>query len=198
MSLLIESIRLENGRFHNLRYHEQRMNRALLALFKNASGIDLPALLKTTILPDRGCYKCRVVYDDRSADLAFIPYVRNPVEKLRALADDSIIYPHKFRDRSGLDRLYAMRRECDDILIIRNGQVTDASYANIVFRRNECWFTPRTPLLAGTMREYLIDTGKIQAITIRKEDVYTFETFKLINAMIGFDGPENDVANIVF
>jgi 4-amino-4-deoxychorismate lyase len=45
---------------------------------------------------------------------------------------------------------------CDDIIIVRNGFVTDASYANLIFRKGDEWFTPATFLLAGTMRAFLL------------------------------------------
>nr|PZN51593.1 MAG: hypothetical protein DIU61_13050 [Bacteroidota bacterium] len=135
---------------------------------------------------------------DVTARVELIPYTPRGVQTLLAVRDDSIEYPHKYRDRSAIDRWFGLRGTCDDILIVKNGEITDTSIANIAFRRNGQWYTPANPLLPGTQRQFLIDIGKIKPIAIRKEDVPSFESFRLINAMVGFEGPEQAVTNIVW
>ena len=76
--------------------------------------------------------------------------------------------------------------------------VTDSSNANIVFRKDKQWFTPWSALLKGTMRSNLLERDVIREEEIRIEDIPSFESFKLINAMFEFDAPEMDVSNIVF
>ena len=67
--------------------------------------------------------------------------------------NDDICYPYKYTDRDNINRLIELRGDCDDILIIKNGMVTDSSYANVVFRDlNGNWVTPSTFLLPGTIR----------------------------------------------
>ena len=83
------------------------------------------------------------------------------------------------------------------MLLVRNGMITDTSYSNIVFRREGEWITPSFCLLKGTMRQYLLDNGKIREEQIAVKDLPRFEKFKLINAMIGWDGEEVNVSNIV-
>jgi len=109
-----------------------------------------------------------------------------------------ISYEFKFQNRKTIDRLFEKREDCDDILIVKGGKVTDSSFANIVFRNGKDWVTPWSPLLKGTMRQKLIETNKIQPEKILEEDIKSFQTFKLINAMMEFDGPEIEVSNIVF
>jgi len=91
-----------------------------------------------------------------------------------------------------------LRQASDDILIVKRGLVTDSSYANIVFRRGKHWYTPWSALLKGTQRTKLLERDVIHEEEIRVEDIETFETFKLINAMLEFESPEIDVSNIVF
>jgi 4-amino-4-deoxychorismate lyase len=67
-----------------------------------------------------------------------------------------------------------------------------------VFRKNNHWVTPWSALLKGTQRQKLLDQNIIQEDDIRLEDIRTFQSFKLINAMFEFDGDEIDVSNIVF
>jgi len=55
-------------------------------------------------------------------------------------------------------------------------------------------FTPSTPLVAGTMRQSLLDTGLITEKLIRVENLAEFDEFLLINAMMDLD--ESPIYNI--
>jgi 4-amino-4-deoxychorismate lyase len=197
MSLLLESIRLEDGQFYNLFYHEQRMLRSLHTLCGSTDDFNLEEFLKSVEAPEKGLYKCRIVYDDIMKEVEFIPYTPKPINSLRIVEHDRISYEFKYHDRKTIDRLYELRKNCDDILIVKRGLVTDSSYSNIIFKKGEEWFTPWSALLAGTMRQKLIQENKLVPEEIRPADIRSFDTFKLINAMLQFDGPEIDVKNIV-
>ena len=88
--------------------------------------------------------------------IEFEPYVRPAVRSLKVVLSDSISYGYKSADRSALDHLFQLRGECDDILIVKKGCVTDSYYANVAFWDGKHWFTPDTPLLPGTMRASLL------------------------------------------
>lgn len=197
MSLLLESIKLVDGEFRNLFYHERRMNRALKFLCGVQEHFYLEEFLQQLDPPKQGLYKCRMVYDDVSRDVEFIPYEYKAINSLRVVEHDRVSYEFKYADRKVLNRLFELRKDSDDILIVKRGLVTDSSYANIVFRRGKHWYTPWSALLKGTMRAQLLEKDLIIEEEIRVEDIKTFETFKLINAMWEFDGPEIAVANIV-
>ncbi|MEP6734813.1 MAG: aminotransferase class IV [Chryseolinea sp.] len=198
MSLLLESIKLLNGEFMNVSYHEQRMNRSLKDLCGFIGHFDLDEFLNKVEGPKDGLYKCRLVYDEDSKDIEFLKYTPRSVGSLLVVEHDRIIYNYKYTDRTLIDRLFDRRGSNDDILIVRQGIVTDTSYANIAFRKGKRWYTPWSPLLKGTMRAYLLERNIIQEEEIRLEDVETFETFRLMNAMIGFESDESPVANIIF
>ena len=197
MSLLLESIKLENGEFHNLFYHEQRMNRSLRLLCGEQDHFDLEKFLGKVEQPKEGLYKCRIVYDDYSKEVEFLPYSFKDIKTLRIIEHDRISYEFKYADRKTLNRLFDLRKNCDDILIVKRGFVTDSSYSNIVFKKDKHWYTPWSALLKGTMRSYLLERNLIREEEIRVEDLETFQYFKLINAMMGFDAPEIEVSNIV-
>jgi 4-amino-4-deoxychorismate lyase len=196
MSLLLESIRLCDGNFENLFYHERRMNRGLKFLCGVQEHFDLEEFLSKIERPTTGLFKCRLVYDESSRDLEFIPYRSKRIDTLRVVEHDRISYEFKYADRKLIDRLYGLKKDCDDILIVKRGLVTDSSFSNIVFRRGQRWFTPWSALLKGTMRSSLLERNLIQEEEIRVEDIKTFDSFKLINAMLRFDGPELDVSKI--
>jgi 4-amino-4-deoxychorismate lyase len=110
---------------------------------------------------------------------------------------DRISYELKYKDRTKLDKLFSQREDCDDILIVKKGNITDSSAANVIFRKGKTWYTPWSALLKGTMRQNLIDHNKIQTEEIQLADIKSFESCKLINAMLEFDAPEIDVSRIV-
>lgn len=196
MSLLIETIKVVDGKYYNLFYHEQRMIRSLEKLCGVEEDVVLDEFLQALDTPQRGVFKCRLVYDDQTKEVEFVPYTIRPVKTLK-LVESGINYEFKYTDRKQIDKLFEQRDGCDDILIIKKGEVTDASYANIVFKRDDEWITPWSPLLKGTMRQKLIEENKIIPEKILLTDISSFKSFKLINAMLGFDAPEIDVSNIV-
>lgn len=198
MSRLIESIKLRDGKFFNLRYHESRMSHALSAIFRRSPDLRLEEYLLGHEYPGNGLYKCRIVYDDVSRDVSFDPYEPRAIRTVKAVEDDSISYSYKFEDRGAINRLFSNRDGCDDILIIQRGKVTDCSYSNIVFRKGREWFTPDTPLLPGTMRQRLIDENKIRPREILATDIRSFDGFRIINAMLEFESAEIEVSKIVF
>lgn len=198
MSLLIESIKLLDGKFHNLFYHEQRMRSSLEDLCGIEDSINLEEFLINFKIPKVGLYKCRIVYNEIEKEVEFIPYVPKPINTLKVVEGNGIDYEYKYKDREEIDKLFALRETFDDVLIIKDELVTDSSFSNIVFKRDGEWFTPRSALLRGTMRNSLLETQIIKEEEIRKEDISSFESFKLINAMLGFEGPEINISNIIF
>ena len=83
--------------------------------------------------------------------------------------------------------MFAQRENCDDIIIVKNGLVTDSFAANLLFFNGKDWVTPTTPLLKGTKRQLLLDRGIIIEKEIMEEDVFGFQKVGLINAMIDFE-----------
>ena len=198
MSLLIESIKLLDGEFYNLAYHEARMQHSLSSLFGRNDKPGLKSLLLETEYPRTGLYKCRILYNDQSRNVSFYPYEPRRLNTIRVVHDDAITYTYKYEDRRAIDRLFAMRDGCDDVLIVRRGKVTDCSYSNVVFRKGLEWFTPEVPLLKGTMRQKLVDENKIRPREILPGDIRSFDGLKVINAMLEFDSVEIEVSDIVF
>ena len=83
--------------------------------------------------------------------------------------------------------MFAQRGKCDDIIIIKNGLVTDAFAANLLFFDGKNWVTPTTPLLKGTQRQFLLDQEIIFETKIREEDICSYQKVGLINAMVSFE-----------
>lgn len=199
MFRLIESIRLEDGEWFNLHYHQQRMDESVFLLTGVQNKIQLISLLQKQNLPVTGKFKCRIVYSEVGGiEMSLTPYETRTINSIRIIHDNTIDYAFKFEDRTPLNNLFAQRNTCDDILIIKNGLVTDASYSNVVFFDGTRWLTPAQPLLKGTMRQYLLDSGAIVEEAIRADQIPLFKKVRLINALLGFNGPELSVSQIVF
>lgn len=198
MYRLLESVRLENGEFHHLPYHQLRMDSTVQKLTGSQNQVILETLIKNLVFPQHGIYKYRVVYTTNSEwQQELIPYKPIPINSLKVVYDNAINYDCKYADRSKLNKLFHKRSRADDILIIKNGFVTDASYSNVVFYDGVRWVTPSTPLLPGVMRTVLLEAGEISLAEIRVNKLNRFKKIKLINALLGFNGPEFPVSHIL-
>ncbi len=186
MSRFIESIQIANGNIENLSLHQERVNRVFQE-HPMSSGIKLEDHIKTDVLHKQIVYKCRVLYDLKKVlDIQYIPYERRPIASLGIVRDNSIDYSHKYANREHINRLLS-NSKADDIIMIKNGCVTDASYANLVFYDGKNWYTSNTPLLRGVQREKLIRNKTIMERVIKEEDIRDFISIRLINAMIPWE-----------
>src|SRR5690606_8928982 len=98
MSLLIESIRCQDGGFHNLMYHQRRVDHAFRSLCRRQQQ-DLTRLLESVVHPAKGWWKCRVQYGGTSARSELTPYTPRRIETLLAVHVGAISYTRKLRDR---------------------------------------------------------------------------------------------------
>jgi len=183
MSRLVESIRISGGRFWNLDLHEARANHSLKTVFGISRPLDLSTALHGIIPAGRGTYKCRVLYRDTVEEITVTPYRVRPIQTAMTVVSNDIEYTHKYEDRPGLDRLYAMRGVCDEIIVIKNGLVTDAFYYNLLFEKDGHLFTPATPLLKGVQRELLLIKGKVTLRDIRMEEISDYDKIHFVNAL---------------
>jgi len=108
------------------------------------------------------------------------------VQSVKIVHAPSIEYLHKYQDRKALDALYQKKGNCDDIIIVKNGKITDSYYSNLAFLKNGMWYTPAHSLLDGTMRTLLLEKKKIKAKQILLEEIRTYESISFFNAMIPF------------
>lgn len=196
MCQLIESIKLLDGTFHNLEYHQRRMESSLKELFGSYPVVNLEDRLQDW--PMTGLFKCRIRYDIDFFEVGYVTYQMTSIRSLKIVEDNTVEYEYKYANRSDIERLFNKREACDDIIIVKDGLVTDSSYTNLLFRKDNCWYTPQKPLLKGTKREELLDKGLINEKEIPLQDVTRYESIKLINAMRGFEQEGIDVSNIVF
>ncbi len=187
MSLLVESIKVKSGVLYNIQLHNARFNKTRKDLFGINKPVDLRDFVEVPQTDNEIIYKLRILYGPEIEKIEFIPYHIRKVETLKLVHSDDIEYQYKFADRTNLDKLLELKDNCDDILIIKNGFVTDTSYSNIAFYDNSQWLVPETYLLNGTKRQFLLNNKIVKQISIKIEDLKNFSYARLINAMLDFD-----------
>jgi 4-amino-4-deoxychorismate lyase len=187
MCRLLESIQLNHGILHNISLHNERFNLSRKAIFGIDETLQLENLIQLPENISNGKYKCRIVYGRQIEQIEFTPYQIRSIASLKIIHEDSIHYPFKFENRENINQLYLMKEQCDDILIVRNGLITDTSYCNIVFFDGKNFITPTTPLLNGTKRKQLLLEGKITEDEIKRKDIHLFKKVFLINAMLDIE-----------
>jgi 4-amino-4-deoxychorismate lyase len=196
MCQLFETIKVIEGEPQNLSLHDERMNRSRYMLFGMSDHLKLSDFISVPDHVKSGIIRCRVTYGKSFSSAEFSLYSPAKVMRLKLVEAGSLVYNLKYLDRTPLTSLID-KSAADDILIIQNGCITDASYANIVFTDGYRWVTPDTPLLCGTMRELLLRNGVIKEERITVDDLPRFNHFRLINAMLGFESLLLPVSNIL-
>ena len=181
---LVESIKAENGQFFLLDYHQDRLERTFHAVYKSSCPWQLVAILPQA--PSQGLFKVRFLYNATYFSIEVQPYVPKIIKTLKLIEIGDYTYPHKWTDRSTINAAFAQRGNCDDVLMTKNGFLTDASYANIVLFDGTNWVTPEKPLFEGVQRSYLLDHKKIKTATIAATALSDYQGFQLINAMNSF------------
>jgi 4-amino-4-deoxychorismate lyase len=193
---LFETIKIIGGEPQNLQLHDDRMNRSRRNLFGKHDLLKLADYITVPEDSRERTTKCRVIYSASVNSITFSPYIPGNITTLKIVDGGSMVYNYKYLDRTWITSLID-KSAADDILIVKKGNITDSSYANIVFTDGQHWFTPDTPLLYGTMREFLLRSGVIKEHRITINDIPHFTHFRLINAMLGFEAPLLPTANII-
>jgi 4-amino-4-deoxychorismate lyase len=172
------------------------MNRCSDLFFPEANRPDLQSALNDSHPPQTGLYKCRVTYDSKIRKIEYLPYRKREIHSLQIVEVQIKSLPYKQEDRSDLDRAFAMRGSFDEVLLVKNGLLTDTSICNIALFDGSEWVTPAKPLIYGVNRANLIEEGKIVEKDILLNDLENFSHIRLFNALIEFGDIELDIGNI--
>jgi len=176
---LFETIKIEDGQIFNLDWHNRRFNKSQKEFFSNPSTTELEAFITP---PKTGLFRCKIIYNTQVQSVEYFPYQAKTFQSFKIIPSQ-LEYDYKYSDRSEFQHLL---KDYDEIIIERDGLLTDTTIANIAFLDGEQWLTPRTPLLEGTTRARLLDEGFLKLENIKKENIKKYSHFALMNAMIGF------------
>lgn len=202
----IETICIIKAEVMNLSRHIERMRRTASHFGFNAPALpNLTSLLAKEILESRSAVdkgntlqhtypsettcskiKCRIKYHKTIEEITFAEYHPKKINSLK-IVEASFDYSFKYADRSSLNALSSLKGNCDELLITRNGIITDTSYSNIVFSQGNQYFTPQHPLLNGTKRQKLLQEGVIFEKNIHRDTLHQYDRVYLINAMLDIE-----------
>ncbi|MEI6174509.1 MAG: aminotransferase class IV [Bacteroidota bacterium] len=183
MSRFFETVCIKNGIPQYLEWHERRMNLARREFFGEVRPILLEEAISLSGAMLTGVFRCNIHYDEEVKQVSYKKYEKRVIRSLKLVYDPDIDYHLKFTDRSVLESLFKLRGPFDEVVIVKNGFITDTTVSNLIFLSGNTWFTPATPLLEGTCRNRLLYEGRITARNIRVKDLNLFTDCKLINAM---------------
>lgn len=187
--MFLESICILHGEIQNRQGHEERMQRTAVHFGFNTPPLpDLKKLLPDELRDTK--VKCRIIYHEVIEEISFERYIPRKITSLK-LIEAPVDYSFKLADRSCLNDLSAQKGNCDEILITRNGFITDTSYSNVILSCGREYFTPESPLLNGTKRQKLLREGIITERAIHRDSLHEYDRIYLINAMLDM---ENDIS----
>ncbi|MCD9854364.1 aminotransferase class IV [Epilithonimonas sp. JDS] len=186
MSRFIESIKVEDQKIFLTELHQKRMNDTF-SNFGKECKIDIKSLFLNLEHDEDGLYKFRIEYDlENNFKTQILPHAISEHDDFELVTDNEIDYSFKSADRIQFQKLKE-KRGAEEIIIIKENQITDTSYSNLLFLKDKIWFTPKTYLLNGVMRQSLLASKKIKQTEITIENIKEFSHFQLINAMNDFD-----------
>jgi 4-amino-4-deoxychorismate lyase len=185
MCQFIETIKVQNKELQNIEFHNLRFNKTQNDFFGSKEFLDLKQLIHVPLNLQNITYKCRVVYSTNIQKVEFLPYKIKPVSSLTIVTDNRIEYAYKFLDRTCFEKLL-INIKTEDILIVKDGLISDTSFSNIAFYDGFKWLTPAKPLLHGTKLSLLLCNNQLHSEELKLKDLKKFKKAKLINAMLDF------------
>lgn len=190
MSLLFETIKVVNGTPLHLPWHEERMNRARKEVWQSEVPLTLGQIISVPGEFSKGLARCNVYYGPEIKSVKFSKYEKRNIRSLKMILCPEMDYHLKYTDRSLLESIFALRGTSDEVMMVINGLITDASVANLIFFDGKNWVTPANPLLKGVCRNRLLSEGRLIEQDLSTQDLRKFIGCKLINAMRDPDGEE--------
>ncbi len=119
----------------------------------------------------------------RSTRTVRVAIAREPVSRR------DLFLHHKTSRRQVYERALAGCPKCDDVILVNEeGEVTEATTANVVVRDQDGYWTPPVEcgLLAGTFRGHLLERGAIREKRLRLADLQAAREIWLINSVRGW------------
>ncbi|MEH8093420.1 aminotransferase class IV family protein [Gallibacterium anatis] len=186
---LFETLCIENGQVQNLALHQQRYENSLREFYAGQPYkiFSLAKILQknTTLWANlqSPIIRCRINYNATQYHLQCFPYQRKTYQRFQPVICDDIDYHLKYSDRAIFNELLKQKGDCDEIIIVKQGKITDCTIGNLILRQGSQWFTPDSPLLIGTQRSKLLQERKIIEREILLSDLPLYQEIRLINAL---------------
>ena len=191
---LIETLRLEGGRYHLLDRHLARLT-ASATYFVFACDIDAVGRRLADLATGlgTGTFRVRLLLDvDGQIDVTAEPFVTTDTEftftiSRRPVDRRSPFTYHKTTRRGFLDQ-ERTRGGCGEVIFLNDlGQITEGSFTNIFVERGGRLLTPplECGLLAGTLRQELLESGRAVEAPLEPADLESADAVFLGNSVRG-------------
>lgn len=185
----IESILLIDHKMPLLHWHQQRFERTQLAHYGRIIYPSIEDIIsKKTYSTELGMkYKCRIVYTQNTLHVDIQPYSKKQIDSLSLLSNDTIDYSYKSSDRQVFETLQSKLKKGQEAVIVRAGMLTDTTFTNIALWDGQKWWTPKSPLLKGVQRAYLLEHEMIFEKNITIPQLKEYSAIKLFNSLNNWD-----------
>ena len=193
---LIETMRLEHGRFPMQSSHLDRLKNSARAL-----GFALDERAVATALTTQvhehpvGVFRVRLSLPHSGAFKLAVAELDEPVCNWRVvIAEESLpandyLRAHKTTVRGRYDAVLGRLAEdvFDAIFLNEQGEVCEGARSNVFIVRDGQWLTPslKCGLLPGVMRRSLLESGRAIEQVLYREDLLSAEKIYLANALRG-------------
>jgi len=192
---LFETIRFDDGRAGIWSYHASRLYSSCLKLYGIPPAFDPEKAIEVPEACRMGVWKCRLLYNASACMVEWQPYVKRALKRLIVKDSENLDYQLKYTDRSALDGFGPGLGDDEEVLLVRNGLVTDTRYTNVALFDGLSWITPEHPLLPGTRRMELLDFNIIRQGVVKMTDLRAseeskeslYDRIRLFNAMIPWE-----------
>ncbi len=195
---LIETLRLEQGRYPLLPLHLQRLGDSAKSLgFQCPEGEIHAALLSHAAQNSKGVHRVRLTLTHggkwaiSSTELAAEPVAGLALVSDEMLDPDDYLLRYKTTARSRYDRALqaiACRADVFDTIFLNvRGEVCEGARSNVFIERDGLLLTPplHCGLLPGVLRRQLLESGKAVERVLMRDDLFNAPKLYLGNALRG-------------
>ncbi len=193
MSRFFESIKITDGQLFRIGNHQKRVNRTFIIHFPELKPFSVAEVLKNSELPSEGTFKIRISYDENETTTEIQPYTARKISTLKLVDINSLPSFFKSEMRDVIHEAVTRKEDCDDIIMVNNGLLTDTSYANIALFDGKGWCTPGKPFLYGSHRDFLLDNGEITEKDIPANEIFNYQKIRIFNGMVEFGEIELEI-----
>ena len=191
---LLETMKLEEGRFPLLEYHLNRAGKSSAYFNRPFNDADIRNQAdKLASEHPEGVYKVRLLLDAAGhGKLTITPISEPPLKVKASLAAEPVNEHDVFLFHKTTHRQVYDRHNRNDVFTVllwnQKNELTEFTMANLVVKYQGEFFTPpvSSGLLAGTYREKLLEEGIIKERELAKEDLGNFEELWMINGLRGW------------
>ncbi len=186
MCRFLETVRVVDGAAPLLPWHERRFRATQMEAWGGIVHLPLAQLMPECPSAP-GVFKARLLYSKFELEWSVEPYQPREIRRLELRDGKTIDYHLKSADRSQLNRLSRDREKGSEILIFQEGVITDTTFSNVAFEDHRGWWTPWRPLLKGTRRASLLESGILSEAEISIGDLRDYRWVALFNAMLPWE-----------